>query len=172
MRRLLRRKVVTIVVAIISFATIPAAGIVAPASPALASSGSLCNGYGYHYCADTTDLSYGSYLFLTIPASGALFNKVDLHFTCCGGHEVYRLQFAQDTARCIGVPGSSTAVTVRECSGGNSTNVNWAEFPQSGGGVQWFSNSKNMWLASDNHLGHSLFVTTGCSGCYLNWFAI
>lgn len=173
MRRLLRRKVATIAAVIISFTAIPAAGIVASASPALASTGYLCNGYGSHYCADTTSLSYGYELFLTIPASGALFNKVDQHFTCCGGNEVYRLEFNQDPARCIGVPDNSTAVTVRECSGGDSTNVNWAELPQPGGGVWWYSNSKGgMYLASDNTLGHALFVTYGCSGCYLNWFKI
>jgi len=160
------------VAAIISFAAIPAAGIVT-ASPAQASTGFLCNGNGNnHYCADTLDLSYGTHLFLTIPASGADFNKVDQHFTCCGGHEVYQLKFVQDTARCVGVAAGSTAVTVRECSGGNSTNTNWAEFPQSGGGVQWFNNPTNQWLASDNHLGHGLFVTFGCTGCFLNWFDI
>lgn len=170
MRRLLRRKAIIIVAAaIVSFTAIPAAGIVATATPALASTASLCNVSGHNYCADTTTLNTGEPVFLTILASSRLFNKVDQHFTCCGGFEVFRLHFAGDTTKCLGVAGSSLNITVRLCSGGNDSNVNWAQEPQSGGGIKWYSNTKNKFLSSDNALGHQLFVTSGCSGCYLKW---
>src|SRR5690349_20657842 len=120
MSGLLRRKTITIIAAIISFTAIPAAGISATATPALASftDVNICEASG-HFCVGAPTIGYGDPVQLTL--TGRSFNEADQHFTCCGGYEVFRLQFAADTAKCVGVPDSSTNLTVRECSGGNST---------------------------------------------------
>ncbi len=166
MRRLLRCKAVTIIAAIICFTAIPAAGIVATVTPALASV-NICNVFGHTYCAgDPGTVNNGDPIVLTV--SGRQFNEADQGFTCCGGFEVFRLQFAADTTQCMGVTNNTLKVTVRDCSGGNNSNVNWAQVPQSNG-VEWLSNTVGGYLASDNTLGDQLFVQSFCTGCYFKW---
>jgi hypothetical protein len=58
MRRLLGRKAVTIIAAIISLTAIPATGIVATATPALASV-HICNVAGIHGCIGSDSLNNG-----------------------------------------------------------------------------------------------------------------
>lgn len=167
MRRVLRRKAVTIIAAILSFTAIPAAGVVATATPALASV-KICNTPTGSFCADAPTLGSGDPVVLTL--NGRNFNEADQHFTCCNGHEVFRLEFSANTTLCMGVQDLGVNVTVRACSGGNSTNVNWARFPNSDGSVSWFSNPKNLWLSSDNTQGDQLFVAAmPCSACLNRW---
>jgi hypothetical protein len=168
MRRPLRHKAVTIIAAIISFTAIPAAGIVATATPALATIGvhiCLRSGNG---CVGAPTINIGDPVELT--ATGRYIVEVPAGFTCCGGHEVFRLQFSADATKCVGVPDGSLSTTVRACSGGNNSNVNWAEEPQGDGSIKWFSNTKNGFLSSDNRQGDQLFVgSNGCNGCFQRW---
>lgn len=164
MRKLLRYKAVTLIAAIISFTAIPA-GIVATATPALAA-GNLCNTFG-SYCAGGATINIGDPVVLT--PTGRVFEEVAQNFKCCGGFEVYQLEFRSNTARCMGIPAGSINVTVRDCSGGNTTNVNWAREPQSDGSVKWLNTQQGGFLASNNVEGQQLFITGGCSGCFLKW---
>src|SRR5262249_17333909 len=92
-------------------------------------------------------------------------------FTCCGGLHVYQLQFRNNTARCMGLPAGSGEVTVRDCSGGDTTNTNWAKGPVGSGEEMWENTSLKVYLASHDIDGDQLFVTTtSCSpGCFLKW---
>jgi hypothetical protein len=163
MRRLLGRKTLTIVTAIISLTALPAAGIVTTATPALASV-HICNVAGNHYCAGAPTLNNGDPVELTI--SGRDINEVDQGFTS-GGFEVFRLQFAAATSLCMGVA-STGNITLRACSGGNSNNTNWAREPVSGG-IVWISTTLDRWLTSNNGINQQLFVSGGCTGCYTRW---
>jgi hypothetical protein len=89
-----------IVAAIISSTAIPAVGIVATAAPALAAA-TICNSFGNQYCAgDPNTVNNGDPVVLTL--DGRQIDEVAQHFTCCGGHEVYRLHFAAAPTQCIG----------------------------------------------------------------------
>lgn len=165
MPTILRRRAVTVIAAVISFIAIPA-GIAVTAVPALAAS-PICNSFGNQYCIGAPGISSGDPVELTL--SGRQINEVAQNFTCCHGHEVYQLQFSADTSKCVGVS-SIGLTTVRDCSAGNASNVNWAKEPQTDGSVEWFSNPMNGFLASDNGLGDQLFVTAAaCNGCLLKW---
>jgi hypothetical protein len=171
MRGLLRSKALTIVAAIVSFTAIPAVGIVATATPALASV-TICNTFGNRLCVgDPAPVNNADPVVLTV--GGRNMTELDQHFTCCGGFEVVRLSFDANPTQCIGVA-ASLNVTVRDCSGGNANNTNWARVPISNG-VEWFSNTLNRFLTSDNRLGHQLFASTADSqrcingGCFFVW---
>lgn len=165
MRRLLRRRALTIIAVIISFTAIPAAGIVATATPALASV-TICNSSG-QFCLGAPTIDFGNPVVLTV--GGRQVTEVYAGFTCCGGHEVFQIQFVADTTKCVGVVDNGTNVTVRACSGGNKSHVNWAEEPQSGGIIEWFSNTKDQFLASDDIQGHQLFTCAFCGGFDIAW---
>jgi hypothetical protein len=168
MRRLLRHKAVTIIAAIISFTAIPAAGIVATATPALAATGvhiCLASSKG-NGCIGAPTINFGDPVELT--ATGRLIVEVPAGFTCCGGHEVFHLQFSADATKCVGVPANALNTTVRACSGGDSTNVNWAEEPQSDGSIIWFNNTVGGFLLSDNVQGDQLVLACG-NGCFIRW---
>jgi hypothetical protein len=169
MRIPFRRKALTIIAAIVSFTAIPAAGIAATATPALASI-NICNTYGGNWCIGAPTIGIGDPVELT--ATGRNINLVDRGYTCCGGYEVFQLQFAADTAKCVGFPSSPPVrLTVRYCSGGNSTNTNWALVPGGSDGSTYFGSTTTAgYLSSDNTLGHQLFLGNYmCSGCYLKW---
>jgi hypothetical protein len=158
LRRLLGRKAVTIIVAIISLSTIPAAGVAATATPALAANitGPICNSFGHMYCIGAPNLSNGSPVVLT--SSGRTITEIDQNFKTGNGFEVYRLQItatANTTSQCLDIAASGN-ITLRDCSGGNSNNTNWAkEFAT--GGIIWISNTTNLNLTSDNALNDQLF---------------
>lgn len=169
MRRLLGRKAVTIIAAIISLSTILAAGVVA--TPALAANitGPICNSFGHMYCIGAPNLSNGSPVVLT--SSGRTITELDQNFKTGNGFEVYRLQItatANTTSQCLGIAASGN-ITLRDCSGGNSNNTNWAkEFAT--GGIVWISNTTGLNLTSDNALNDQLFQDgDGCRGCYFRW---
>ena len=167
MRRLLRRKALTIIAAIISFTAIPAAGIAATATPAPAATGGricLASGNG---CVGAPTINFGDPVELT--ATGRFIVEVPAGFTCCGGHDVFRLQFSADATKCVGVPASGLNVTVRGCSGGDSTNVNWAEEVQSDGSIIWFNNHAGAFLVSDNVQGDQLVTFCGSNPCFIRW---
>jgi hypothetical protein len=168
MRRLLRRKAVTIIAAIVALTAIPAGGIVATASPALASV-TLCNSFGHQYCAgDPGAVNNGDPVVLT--QTGRSINLVDQHFTCCGGLEVFQLQLVANTSQCVGVTSDGQFVTLRDCSGGNNNYTNWAHKPAGNGQWYWYSNPLNRYLSSDNVLGDQLFTgTMSCIGCEFRW---
>src|SRR5215467_2695995 len=99
MRRMLRHKALTIIAAVISL-TAPAAAIVATATPALAATGvhiCLSSGNG---CVGAPTISFGDSVELT--ATGRFIVEVPAGFTCCGGHEVFLLQFSADATKCVG----------------------------------------------------------------------
>src|SRR5262245_50020801 len=129
MRRPLRRRAVTIAAAIISFT---ATGIVTAATPAFARVSSYeCNVYGHMYCVDVpAPFGNGNPVVLGSASGGRLVQGQDMHWTCCGGHEVYRIHFVADTSQCLGVSNSGFA-TVRDCSNGANSEVNWAWVPGS-----------------------------------------
>lgn len=167
MRRLLRHKALTIIAAIISFTAIPAAGIVATATPALAATGvhiCLSSGNG---CIGAPTIGFGDPVELT--AGGRFIVEVPAGFTCCGGLEVFRFQFSADATKCVGVPASTINTTVRACSGGDSTNVNWAEEPQGDGSIIWLNHTVGGFLLSNNIQGDPLFVAITCNGCFRRW---
>ena len=173
MRGMLRRKTLTISAAIISVGVMAATGVVATATPALAGV-NFCNVFGHNYCiGDSGTVTNGDAVVLT--ASGRDLNMVDQHFKN-GNDEVYRLQFVANTSQCLGIPGNgSENITVRDCSGGNSSNVNWGmEFDTNG--FEWRSTTVTgagnaLYLASDNFLGDQLFVSEldNCPGCLFKW---
>jgi hypothetical protein len=165
MRRPLGRKAVTIIAAIVSFTAIPAAGIVATATSALASV-HICNVSGNQYCIGAPTLNFGDPVKLTV--SGRDITRVDQGLIY-NIWEVYELKFTADTTKCVGVQDTGSNVTVRACSGGQSNNTYWAKDVQSDGSVKWISTTKNELLASDNGLGDQLFVATACSGCFFRW---
>jgi hypothetical protein len=165
MRRPLRRKAVTIIAAIVSFTAVPAGGIVATATPALASV-TLCNSFGHQYCAgDPGAVNNGDPVVLT--QTGRSINLLDQHFTCCGGYEVFRLQLVANTSQCVGV-NSQGFVTLRDCSGGNNNGTNWAHEPAGNGQWFWYSSPWQGFLTSLNRLGADL-VPDGCLGCEQRW---
>jgi len=166
MRRLLRRKALTIIAAIVSFTAILAGGIVATATPAQASIRiCLASANG---CIGAPTINFGD--AVTLEVDGRQINEQGQHFICCGGLHVFRFQFDADHAKCVGMPDGNLNATVRACSGGNNSNVNWAEEPQGDGSIKWFSNTKNGFLSSDNVQGHQLFVgSNGCNGCFQRW---
>jgi hypothetical protein len=169
MRRLLGRKAVTIIAAIISLTAVPATGIVATATPALASV-HICNANGtLHGCIGAPTVNNGDPVVLT--ASGRDITEVDQHFTYLG-FEVYRLRIdaSANQSQCVGVAASGN-LTLRNCSGGNSSNVNWAKQEVVGGTV-WLLNqsSPTEMITSHNQLGQQLFETTGCTNqCWNLW---
>lgn len=165
MRRLLRRKAVTIIAAIVSFTAIPAAGIVATATPALASV-YICNSSGLFCVGDPAPVNNGDPVVLTV--GGRAITRVDT-FLQFNTWEVFQLQFDANPSQCVGVQNSTSNVTVRNCSGGQNSNTYWAKDVQRDGSVKWVSTTKNGLLASDNTQGHQLFVTVGCSGCFIRW---
>jgi hypothetical protein len=168
MRRLLGRKAVTIIAAIMSFTAIPAVGIVATATPAAALDHYICNSSGNFYCiGDPGTLSNGDRLVLS--AQGRLITESAQGYTCCGGYPVYRLKFVADPSQCVGVPDANYNVTVRNCSGGNNSNVNWAKEPGTSE-LKWWNATKGNFLGSDNQRGDPLFIATSCTaGCYFQW---
>ena len=171
MRRLLGRKAVTIIAAIISLTVIPAAGITATAAPALADvTGTICNSSGHMYCIGAPTLNNGDPVGLT--ASGRVIHEIDQGFTVMGGLHVYRLQITatatSSTPQCVGVNASNLA-TLRDCSGGNNNNTNWAK-DFVAGGIVWINNTIRLNLTSNNALNHQLFLDDdGCMGCYFSW---
>jgi hypothetical protein len=167
LHRLLRHKAVTIIAAIIAFAAIPVAGVTATAGPALAA-GNICNINGHGYCAGGANIGIGDPV--TLESGGRVFEEEAQNFTCCGGWPVFQLQYAANPARCMGVAATSNNVTVRDCSGGDSSHVNWAR-EQFGGYVEWFNNHGGGFLTSHNIPGQQLFVVpTPCTqSCYFKW---
>jgi hypothetical protein len=165
MRRLLRRKAVTITAAIVSFTAIPAAGIVATATPALASV-IICNSSGNQLCIGAPTIGFGDPVELT--ATGRNITRAD-QFLTYNTFEVYELKFTADSTKCVGVQNANSKVTVRACSGGQSSNTYWARDVQPDGSIKWISTTKNGLLASDNGDFDQLFVAVACSGCYFRW---
>ncbi|HLK76804.1 MAG TPA: hypothetical protein VKU77_24565 [Streptosporangiaceae bacterium] len=165
MHRLLRRKAVTIVAAIITFAAIPVA-ITVTAGPALAA-GDICNVNGLGDCAGGGSIAIGAPV--TLESGGRVFNEVAQNFTCCGGWPVFQLQYNENPARCMGVAATSNNVTVRDCSGGDRSRVNWAR-EDFGSYVEWFNNRGGL-LTSHNIPGQQLFVVpTACTqNCFFKW---
>lgn len=182
MRRLFRRKVLVTLAALISFTTIPAAGIVATATPAMAST-TICEASGNNRCIGAASLSSGAAAVNAMPASGRQFNFVDKGFTCCGGFEVRQLQLAAAPTLCLGIHLDPThagdLITLRNCSGGNSNGTNWIRITDSTTAtVRWSNTSEDTttFLTSDDVLGSQLSVLSlGCSGspnCFQRWVPI
>jgi hypothetical protein len=176
-RRMLRRRALAITAAIISLAVIPVTGAVVTASPAWAVSGNLCNLFGQNnYCAGVPGtVANGDHVVLTV--LGRDINFKDQGFKN-KNQEVYRIQFVADTSQCLGIPANGVNITVRDCSGGNGSNVNWAmEFDTNG--YEWRSTTvtgpggATFYLASDDDLGDQLFVSErdNCPGCLFKWTA-
>ena len=163
-RGLLRKKAVTIIAAIVSFTAIPAAGIVATATPALADVNiCLVSGNG---CVGAPTIDFGNPVELTL---GRDITRHDT-FLQFNGLEVFQLQFTSDTTKCVGVPDNSSKVTVRACSGGQNDNTYWAKDVLPDGSVKWLSTTKFGLLASDNVQGHQLFICSSCgNGDYIRW---
>src|SRR5215467_9438813 len=154
MRTLFRRKGVRIITAIVSLTAI---GIVVTPGPALAAGIPICNTNGNMYCIGAPTIGIGDPVKLTV--TGRIINLHDRGYTCCGGHEVFQLQFDADRSKCVGLPTNLSAnnTVVRYCSSGNDGGVNWAvELPASGPGVYFYSNRNGAWLASNNSLNGSL----------------
>src|SRR5215470_12864159 len=123
MRIPFRRKVMTSVMAIVSFTAI---GIVVSPTAAEASVGKICLTYGLG-CIGAPTIGLGDPVVLT--QTGRQINLHDRGYQCCNGLEVFQLQFDADRTRCVGVPAGSLRTTVRLCSNGNDANVNWAFMP-------------------------------------------
>lgn len=142
-----------------------------PPPPALATDSviTICNTYGHNWCIGAPTLGIGDGVGLT--ATGRRINFHDQGYTCCGGHEVFQLQFAADTTKCVGVASGFYFTTVRYCSSGNSANVNWALVSGgSDGSVLFYSNTYDEYLASDNLMDGALYVyPLPCNGCYAKW---
>lgn len=177
MRRLFTRRAVAIAAAVISLTAIPATGIVAPAAPAFGSaragtSSYECNTYGHMYCLDVpAPFGNASPVVLGASSGGRLIYGQDMGYTCCSGHEVYRIHFVADSSQCLGVSSSGLA-TVRDCSDGNSSQVNWAWVPGSVDG-EWENATSRLYLVSDNTLGDQLSVAVPpCPNCYFTWTLI
>jgi hypothetical protein len=169
---------VAIIAAVVSVAAIPV-GIIATATPALASGFTICTASGHHYCIGASTLRNGDPVQST--AGGRQINLVDQHFKS-HGREVFRLHFAAAPTLCVGVenvssPSNKTVKSrLRDCSNGNGANVNWVEVPQSGDSVKLYSVTWGAYLTSLNTRGSQLIVTTcgshggsGCNGVYLKW---
>jgi hypothetical protein len=172
MRKLLGRKAVIIIAAIISVTAIPAAGVVATATPAQAATFNICELNGHNYCiGDPGTVSNGDAVVLTGPTEGRLINEVYKGYTCCGGWSVYQLQFVTAPSQCVGVASGAYAnVTVRDCSGGNSNNTNWARRITSSGYVQWLNSNEPTYglLTGRDKLGSQL-IGAACTGCFYTW---
>jgi hypothetical protein len=175
-RRLLRRKAVITLAAILSFTAIPAAGIIATAGPALAAPGPFCNPGGNMFCIGTAGLTSGTPVTLAMKANARTLALSDKHFTCCNGHEVYQLQVVNAPTLCLGIHIGQTlpSITLRDCSGGASNGTNWAMEPLGAGAFNWEEPSSNgILLTSDNVLGHQLEAEeVGCGGgtnCAQKW---
>lgn len=164
MRRLFGRKAVTIIAAIVSFTAIPAAGIVATATPALASN-YICTLSFPGGCVGAPTIGFGDPVELT---TGRLINEVDQGYTCCGGAHVFQFQFAADSAKCVGAVDNGIAVVVRACSGGNEAGVNWAKFIFPAG-IEWWNNPRQGFLGTDGIVGNQLFIANSCHGCGFLW---
>jgi hypothetical protein len=170
MRRLLGRKAVTIIAAIISFTAIPGGAVVATATPAAAVTPVyICNVTGQDGCVAAPTLANGNPVTLTNAHGGRLINELWQGYTCCGGYKVYRLQFNALQSQCVAV-GTSNNVTIRDCSGGNDSNASWAKVPL-GSVWTWFNVTKQQYLTSNNQVGDQLFTANyGCSpACYQRW---
>ena len=171
MRRLLGRKSVTIIAAIISLTAIPAAGIVATATPAPAvASVRICLPNFTQGCVGAATLNNGDKVVLVASHGGRLINELPQGYTCCGGYHVCRLQFNAAPSQCVGVT-SLLTITLRDCSGGNSNNTNWAKKPQSDGSVKWYSPTTLEDLTSHDIIGEQLFSEEdGCDlSCFQRW---
>jgi hypothetical protein len=155
------------IIAAIVFAAIPVAGVTASAAPALAA-GDICNVNGLGYCVGGATIGIGDPV--TLEPGGRVIDEVAQNFTCCGGWPVFQLKYNADSARCVGVAATSNNVTVRDCSGGASSNVNWAR-EDMGSYVIWFNKQGGGILTSHNIEGQQLFVVpTPCTqSCFDKW---
>jgi len=181
MRRLFRRKVLVTLAALASFITIPAAGIVATATPAMAST-TICMASGNMWCIGAASLSSGAMAVNARPANGRQFTIVDKGFTCCGGFEVRQIQLTAAPTLCLGIHIDPThagdLITLRNCSGGNSNGTNWIQITDaSTASVRWQDNGgsdASVILTSDNVLGSQLQVLSlGCTpNCFQRWVPI
>lgn len=184
MRRLFGRKVLVTLAALASFITVPAAGIVATATPAMAST-TICTASGNHWCIGAASLSSGAAAVNAMPANGRQFNIVDKGFTCCGGFEVRQIQLAAAPTLCLGVHSDTEhaggTITLRNCSGGNTNGTNWIRITDANTATVFWQNTtgaisrpQDDILTSDNVLGSQLEVLTlGCSpNCFQRWVPI
>lgn len=172
MRRVLRHKAVAIIAAVVSVNAIPV-GIVATATPALASSPTICTAFGHHLCIGAPALRNGHPVQST--PNGRQITLVDQHFKF-QRKEVYRLRFAAAPTLCVGATNATSESkpvrsTLRDCSGGNQANVNWVEVPQSGDSVKLLSITWGAYLTSLNARNGQLLLTNcdNCKGVYRTW---
>src|SRR5215831_5827056 len=151
MRRLLGRKAVTIIAAIVSLTAIPSAGIVASATPALASIHvCLQNTQG---CAGAPTVNVGDPVKLTV--SGRDINLIHHQF---GASTVYQFQIVANPSQCLGISGGFN-IDLRNCSGHESNNTDWEKIVGNFTGIAWQSNSLfDWWLDSDGIIGHQLIA--------------
>lgn len=138
----------------------------APAAPSL-SKVHVCLAFAAG-CVGAPNLGNGDPVELT--GVGRELNFVDQGFKCCDGTmEVYRIQLSAAPTQCLGETQKAT-VTLRNCSGGNASMVNWARAPQSNGNIEWLNRPLGGVLtAPGDNLGEQLTVTDGCTGCLLQW---
>ncbi len=156
-----------------------AGGSLAVAAPALASS-SVCtrypNGSGNKLCVATVNLVDGTVVTGNSSTNIRSITLQDQHFKN-QSREVYRLVFAGDTSKCVGLSSAGSA-TIRDCSG-NSNFTNWQEAKNSDSSVTWINNSYvnglacplyDCVLASDGTGGHQLVgEPSGTSGGFEKW---
>jgi hypothetical protein len=144
-----------------------AALLAASPSATAATSAHICLAFGNGACVGAPTLNNGDPVELT--ADGRQINLLDQNFTCCGGLEVYRLQLAAAPSLCLGQTQFAT-VTLRNCSGGDASLVNWALSPQADGTIEFINRPNGGVLTSPgDQLGTQLTVTSGCNGCFLKW---
>jgi hypothetical protein len=120
----------------------------------------ICLVHGTQDCVGAPTLGSGDKVELT--SSGRTINELDK------GNGFWRLQFDADHTKCVGVA-SSRNLTVRDCSEGAASNVDWGRFSVSGG-INWSNSSLLGLMGSDNTPGDQLVDCLGsCSGLFELW---
>lgn len=153
--------------------------VVSGAPPALASTftDKVCTEYGNNYCIGASSVTDGTPL-----TNNNIGRDIVIHdqgFKNNLGFEVYRLEFAVDTSKCVGFSDTGLA-EVRDCKG-NTNYTNWENITTQGAGSEWGNNSfdgnncagphdQGDLLTSDNQLGSQLYCSVGAtSGELIRW---
>ena len=156
------RKRLAGIVAALAMGIVPVAAVQAPALASV----HVCTAFGENWCIDANSLAAGTAI---VNGTGRDIIVQDQGHKS-GGLEVYRLVFALDMTKCVGLSANGLA-EVRDCSGGDSSFVNWQNDKTGNGTTFWFntrypagdcatSGDQGDFLTSDNIGGDRIF----CSG--------
>lgn len=136
--------------------TVPAAVLVAPLPASAATSGSMCEVYGGHYCLNTANFN----LYTVVVESGSGARTID---AVLQNGNIYKLEFNGAPSKCVASDNTGNYVEIKLCSDNNGLNWTRHEFSD---GDEWSNSyaSNDCLTGTDTPGGYFIFAACGATG--------